>query len=99
LMFIQDRDGNYVDYYARDSSQLLVPPEVFLGRNMRDILPADVVPSVLETFEKARLSDEPERAEYTLDIDGIESFFEYRVVRSGDNFLSVVRNISEQKRA
>src|SRR5262249_23275175 len=63
LMFVHDRDGNYIDYYARDNSELLVPPEIFLGRNLREILPADVVPSVLETFEKARNSDEPQRAE------------------------------------
>ena len=99
LMFVYDRNANYIDYYARDRSQLLVPPEMFLGRNIREILPPDLVGPILETFEKARVSIDAQRAEYTLNIGGTENFYEYRVVRSGDGFLAVVRNITEQKKA
>ncbi len=41
LTFIQSPEGVYLDY-SGDSSQLLVPPEEFLGRRMEDVLPADL---------------------------------------------------------
>ena len=37
LMFIMDRDGTYLDCYAKNPRDLLVPPEQLLGKNMRDI--------------------------------------------------------------
>jgi len=89
LMFVYDRNANYIDYYARDRSQLLVPPEMFLGRNIREILPPDLVGPILETFEKARVSIDAQRAEYTLNIGGTENFYEYRVVRIASVSLGI----------
>ena len=42
LMFLQTRDGVFLDYHAQRRSDLLMPPEEFLGKNMRDILPAEL---------------------------------------------------------
>src|SRR4030095_8600829 len=42
MMFLLSCDGVYLDYHARDPSDLLVPPSSFLGRNMREILPPDL---------------------------------------------------------
>ena len=44
LMFLQTTDGVYVDYHASDPGQLLRPPEQFLGKNMRDVLPPGSAP-------------------------------------------------------
>jgi PAS domain S-box-containing protein len=99
LMFLQHEDGTYLDYYARDKSELLVPPEDFLGRNMRDILPAKILNVVVDTFEKTKASDLPQRAEYSLSANGDARHFEFRSVRSGkDKILSIVRDVTDQKR-
>ena len=99
LMFLQHDDGTYLDYYARDRSELLVPPEVFLGRNMREILPPEVLDVVVESFERAKASDLPQRAEYSLSNNGSARHFEFRSVRSGkDKILSIVRDVTDQKR-
>src|SRR6478609_7473430 len=37
LIFVIGRDGTYLDYYARDLSGLLLPPDQFLGKKMREI--------------------------------------------------------------
>src|SRR5262245_29939067 len=47
LMFVQTREGVYLDYSAKDTATLLVPPEQFLGRNMSEILP----PALAVRFE------------------------------------------------
>ena len=42
LMFIQTIDGVYVDCHFKDTRDLLLRPENFLGKNMSEVLPNDV---------------------------------------------------------
>ena len=39
LMFLLTREGVYLDYSAKDETALIVPPEQFLGKDMRDTIP------------------------------------------------------------
>ena len=99
LMFLQHEDGTYLDYYANDRNALLLPPESFLGRNMREVLPHDILDVVIGSFERAKASDLPQRAEYSLNNNGSAQHFEFRSVRSGkDKILSIVRDVTDQKR-
>jgi PAS domain S-box-containing protein len=96
LMFLQTRDGVYVDYHAKDAKDLMVPPEVFLGKNMREVLPPELAERLAQCFEHAEETGEPQIVEYTLPIDDIQKWFEARIVRAGDNVMSVIRDISER---
>jgi PAS domain S-box-containing protein len=101
LMFLQTLDGIYVDYSAKDESLLFVPPSQFLGRKMRDILP----PPLTALFEKElkRLFEGEELAvvEYEVPLPSGETrVFEARCVRcESDKILSIVRDVTAQKRA
>ncbi|HSF23196.1 MAG TPA: PAS domain S-box protein, partial [Blastocatellia bacterium] len=100
LMFLQTRDGVYLDYHAKDPGLLLAPPETFLGKNMRDVLPADLADGLFGCFQRASETDEPQHLEYKLPIQEKQSWFEARIVRtSGDKILSVVRDITDRKQA
>jgi two-component system, NarL family, sensor histidine kinase UhpB len=103
LMFLQTADGVYVDYHAADPSQLLRPPEQFLGKNMRDILPAGPLRQFEAAFAQAIRTAEPAEpvvVEYDLDLPLGNRRFEARLVRSSDNqILTLVRDITEQARA
>ncbi len=99
LMFVQTRDGVYLDYHASDWEQLLLPPEKYLGKNMRDILPPDLARKFSHYFERAFETGETQIVEYTLTIQGTERWYEARLVTSGDNILSLVRDITERKRS
>jgi signal transduction histidine kinase len=102
LMFVLSRDSDhrYLDAYARDTGDLLVSPEQFLGRRMRDVLPGDLARSFEELIERAEASGEAQMVEYSLPIGGIERSFEARVVVCDDDRLvSIVRDITERKRA
>src|SRR4030095_301330 len=83
MMFLLSCDGVYLDYHARDPSDLLVPPSSFLGRNMREILSPDLAGRFEEAFAQA--SDEPVLVEYGLPIDGEVRHFEARLVRCGSD--------------
>jgi PAS domain S-box-containing protein len=100
LMFLQTKDGVYVDYYARDARELAVPPETFLGKNIRDVMPPDLAEKVMDCFGRLDGSVETQVMEYSLPVNGGERHFEARMVSAaGDKVLSIVRDITEPRRA
>jgi len=100
LMFLQTRDGVYLDFHARDPRQLLARPEEFLGRNMTDVLPPSLAAEFRRAFARATESGGPCAVEYFLPIQGELRHYEARVVRCDrDNVLSIVRDITERRRA
>ena len=96
LMFLQSRDGTYLDYNANYKSDLLVPPEKFLGKTMYDVLPPELADQFRKKFDDA-WEGGPQIFDYSLVMPEGLRWFEARIVRSGDNFLSIVREISERK--
>jgi signal transduction histidine kinase len=98
-MFLQSRDGVYLTHYARSPGQLLVPPETFLGKNMSDILPADVAARFSEAFREAS-AEQPAIVEYSLAIDGVPRHYEARCITlESDKILSIVRDTTERRRS
>jgi PAS domain S-box-containing protein len=99
LMFVQSRDGVYLKHYTSTNSELLVSPDFFLGRNMRDILPPDVT-ALFEPAFKTVTSDEPSVVEYTLEINGTPRHYEARLIGlDDDRVLSIVRDITDRRRS
>jgi PAS domain S-box-containing protein len=99
-MFVLSSDGVYLDCHINNPDGLLVPPEVFLGKSMHDFLPAPLAETFMRSFERALASNEPERLEYTLEFDNEQRFFEACLVRcDSDKLLSIVREITDRKRA
>jgi two-component system, LuxR family, sensor kinase FixL len=100
MMFLMSADDVFLDYHAKDAGQLIVPPELFLGRNITDIMPPPLAEQLRDAFKRARLSGGPEILEYSLGVDDQARFYEARVVGcDGEKVLSIVRDITDRKRA
>jgi len=100
MLFELDDKGTYLDWYAAESSALCAPPERFLGKNMRDILPAELADRFDQHFRHVLSSGEPATLEYSLTIHNEPKFFEARILKWGDDkILSIVRNLTEKKQA
>ena len=98
LMFVVSRDGTYLDYHARSSDQLLLPPEKFLGKNVSEVMPPKLAAEFHKCFEEA--SEKPSLLEYKLSLPDGEHAFEASIVTSeGDKRLAIVRDITERKKA
>jgi PAS domain S-box-containing protein len=98
LTFIQNPDGVYLDY-SGDSSQLLVPPEEFLGRRMEEVLPADLAARFRAAFAQVSVTGEVVEVEYELPIGGQPRTYEARMVRREDGaIVSVMRDVTERVR-
>ena len=99
-MFLMSKDGVYLDYHAKDPDELFVPPEQFLGKNMRDVLPPEITAPAARCFEQAVESGDPCLFEYSLPNPEGDRYYEARVVSCDhDKVLSIVRDITERKQA
>jgi PAS domain S-box-containing protein len=99
LMFVLDRDGTYVDYHARDPRLLFVPPERFLGKKIADVMPPDLAERFETALEAALAHGEPVVVTYELEMED-RRYFEARLVSAGPGtVLSIVRDVTESRRA
>ena len=99
LMFVMLRDGTYVDYHAPDPKLLFVPPSTFIGKKVGEVLPPALAELIMDALERASQSDDPIVVEYDLPI-GESRTFEARIVQAGaDRLLSIVRDVTESRRA
>jgi PAS domain S-box-containing protein len=99
-MFLLSSDGVYLDVHVRQPEQLLLPPTEFLGRNMREVLPPDLDREFRRCFQQVLKTDEIATLEYSLPVNGEARYYEARLVRCArDQILSVVRDLTERKRA
>jgi PAS domain S-box-containing protein len=100
LMFVLRRDGTYLDYHAQSSRDLFVPAEQFLGRNMKDVMPAALAEQFFGCFDEAMRTGGPVNLEYSLPSPDGHLDYEARIVRRDeDTVVSTVRDITERKRA
>lgn len=100
MLFIQTPDGKYINYQAPDNSPLYLPPEVFIGKNMNELLPADLVNEFWKVFVNAMETRMVQNFEYSLPMPDGPAYFESRTVAyASDKILSLVRDITERKKA
>jgi PAS domain S-box-containing protein len=99
-MFLHTNEGVYLDYYTRDPDMLLVSPDAFLGKNLRDILPKEIADKAMECVGRVNGTDQPQIFEYDLARNGELRHYEARLVSAGaDNCLSIIRDVTEERRA
>jgi len=98
ILFRINKQGYILDYRAPANTHFYVPPEVFLGNKIADVMPSDVAQRIMETIGIACQTGEMATMEYELTTDGKREFFENRVVpMSHDELFSFVRDISARK--
>jgi diguanylate cyclase (GGDEF)-like protein/PAS domain S-box-containing protein len=101
LYFRMRADGTILDYHACSSDELYVPPEVFLGRRIQDVLPPDLARLTQAKLSEFLATRKPMAYEYELEIQGRPTPFEARLLPLGDSgdIVTLVRNIAERRRA
>ena len=100
LMFLQDREGTYLDYHARNEACLWMPPGEFLGKKQSDVLPPELAAAFLRRFSDVLQTDQPVLMEYRLQMPhGLRTFEASMVKCNGDRILTIVRDITERREA
>jgi PAS domain S-box-containing protein len=106
FVFVLNKDRMFVDYHRPpDSSKLYVPPEQFLGRHCKEVLPEDVADLLEEAIDSAVRTGLVQQFDYSMLIAGEQSWFNAKVsIRWGssgglDSVTIVCRDITERKKA
>ncbi len=101
LFFRLDQDGTILEYKTQALDNLYVPPDTFLGKPMQGVFPTEVGVQFERAIEQLRQSDTAlVSIHYGLPVAASLSFFEARLAKlDNDQFLVIVRDITEQKRA
>jgi PAS domain S-box-containing protein len=98
LLFRYRTDGTIVNFYAGDESGLYAPPEDFVDRNVRDILPKDSADRLLNAVRRSVRERRMISVEYRLPIGDSSRDYEARVQPlTEDEAFVVVRDITERK--
>ena len=76
------------------------PPEEAIGRNVYDLLPAELATTVLACIDRTLETRSLHTIEYEIEIDGVARWKEARMVPSGDSeVVSISRDFTELRRA
>jgi two-component system cell cycle sensor histidine kinase/response regulator CckA len=105
LMFRIDRDGTIYEYHSSASELLYVQPEVFLGKRIPNILPAEASRIMMEALAEAVKKGSHRGAVYSLQIPSGVTWFELSIAAMGEphhpatQFIVLVRDITERRKA
>jgi PAS domain S-box-containing protein len=102
LLFDVDDEGRIYDFRAPHPELLAAPPEVFLGRTMREVIPADAADVVERTLLVAARDGRAEGSRYELELAGGHRWFEMSAARKQreggrTRLVAIVRDITERE--
>lgn len=100
MMFVQNKEGVFLDYFSTKNELLLLAPNEIIGKSMHDIYSSHAIEKFQNAFENSRVHKSVESVEYSVDVPSGEKYFEARIVYfENDKYLSIVRDISDRKLA
>ena len=76
LLFELDEDGRFLAVHTGRSDLLVLPPEAFLGKTMREVLPGPTADVGLQAIAEAKAKGVSHGMLYTLDLQDQTFFFE-----------------------
>ena len=99
LIFMNRRDGTFLDVHAGNAALLLHAPEDIRSRTIAELLPAPIAQQFMSTIGRVLDSGELQELNYSLQIDGRDLQFEARFAAAGeDSVISIVRDITVRTR-
>lgn len=99
LIFRLSADGTCLDIQVTGAPQLFSLRELFVGKHLHEVLPAELAGKVMSASRRARQSGEVLHLEYQLPLDEELREHEARIVAipGSDETMVVVRDITDRK--
>ncbi len=98
ILFLTDAQGIILEYRAKKTSDLYIPPEAFLYKKINSVLPPDINNAFTDAMAMARTTGQMQTFEYDLLYADGNHHFECRMswLAESENFVEVIRDISER---
>ncbi len=100
ILFVNRLDGEFLAVHTSHPELLFAPPEAFLHRKVKEIMPKPLGDSLMKAFADAVGLGAVQELNYVLPVGGEDRHYEARVTRSTkDTVITIVREVTERKRA
>lgn len=105
LLFEMDAEGRIFNYHSHRNHLLAVPPEVFIGKRVADLLPPDAVSACQQAIDEATQKGFSTGLTYQLALQQGLFWFELSVAplhadaQVGQRFIMICRDITDRMRA
>ena len=104
LIFIFDQNGIIVDYLTPNhKNQLITPPEAFINKHYKDVLPPYVSGEITKAISKIDKGNESVQFDYSIELEGNTHWFSAVLSKieyeKSARYLGVVRNITKRVRS
>lgn len=97
LMYIQDENEVYLDYYGSPTNKYAAYPKIRIGEKMEDVLPSMYYSLMAEEFEIALKKRELRRIIYPVQYEEKTYYYETRLLGFDTNrVLTMVRDVSDE---
>ncbi|MBL8080808.1 MAG: GAF domain-containing protein [Anaerolineales bacterium] len=98
MIFEINREGTLTGFIASSDIQPLMPPEDFLGRNIKELFPVSISLQTMFAIERALATNQLHAFEYGMPPGEEVQFFEARVAAiSTETAIIMVRDISQRR--
>ncbi len=98
MIFEVAKDGMFLDFMASAEISPLMPPEEFIGRNIRELFPPAIAEQTMFALERSLESGQLHAFEYGMPPGEEVQFFEARVTAvTEESAIIMVRDISQRK--
>ncbi|MCY3414352.1 MAG: PAS domain S-box protein [Candidatus Heimdallarchaeota archaeon] len=95
LIFVFDRDGHFLNYFAGNQLDPIYPKEVFLGRSIADLFDEELVGRILQAIDESLSSKGIVTLEYYIEDD--KAFYEARFnYLTPISVIAIIRNITKR---
>jgi PAS domain S-box-containing protein len=97
LIFRLSGEGIFLDYHANNAAALAMPPELFIGKSIAQVMPESMSQQALEKLQETLQGNQSVTYEYSLIQDAETHYWEGRMVTSGENeVLFIARDITTE---
>lgn len=99
-IFIMDGLGNFIDYSNSFGNPLLVSPDQFIGRNVKEVMPSSLAEEIIVNIRKVLKDNKPFTSSYELGMNSEKGFYESTYSKIGENeVMTIVRDVTPRVKA
>jgi PAS domain S-box-containing protein len=98
ILFVLDKEGNYVDIHTPKDELLVNPKSTLIGKNINQFLESELVSRYMDAINSTIRNDKLTQFDYYLKVPAGTKYFNARIIKnSEDTVLVVIRDITEKK--